>query len=110
MTHNVIPLTPRPGARARAVPELVDDRPGATLATVTPLNVPLVYTVKEVAALLGLAVGTTYSLVREGAIPAERLGRRWVIPRARFYAWLDAMTEQPADNLSATGGHTGRRW
>jgi hypothetical protein len=28
-------------------------------------------------------------LVRDGTIPALRLGNRWVIPRARFHAWLD---------------------
>ncbi len=48
----------------------------------------LVYTVDEVAELLGLSRGLTYDLVRAGTIPAERLGRRWIIPRARLDAWL----------------------
>jgi excisionase family DNA binding protein len=48
----------------------------------------LVYTVDEVAELLGLSRGLTYDLIRAGTIPAERLGRRWIIPRARLDAWL----------------------
>jgi excisionase family DNA binding protein len=48
-----------------------------------------VYTVSEVAQLLSLSRGVAYELVRDGTIPAHRLGRRWVVPRARFHAWLD---------------------
>jgi len=50
--------------------------------------VALVYTVDEVAVLLRLSRGLTYELVRDGTIPAERAGRRWIIPRARLDAWL----------------------
>lgn len=54
-----------------------------------------VYTVKEAARLLSISVSTAYALVRSGDIPAERLGRRWVIPRVRFHAWLDGATQSP---------------
>jgi len=50
--------------------------------------VKLVYTVDEVAVLLGLSRGLTYDLVRAGTIPGERVGRRWIIPRSRLDAWL----------------------
>lgn len=49
-----------------------------------------VYTVAEVARLLSLSLGVTYGLVREGEIPARKLGGRWVIPRRAFHEWLDA--------------------
>jgi excisionase family DNA binding protein len=49
----------------------------------------LTYTVEEVAAMLGTARSATYEAVREGRIPAVRLGRRWLIPRERFHAWLN---------------------
>ncbi|MFI2666607.1 MULTISPECIES: helix-turn-helix domain-containing protein [Micromonospora] len=49
-----------------------------------------VYTVAEVAGLLSLSLGSTYALVREGEIPARKLGGRWVIPKNRFHAWLNA--------------------
>jgi excisionase family DNA binding protein len=53
-----------------------------------------VYTVVEVAQLLSLSRGTAYALVRDGTIPALRLGNRWVIPRARFHAWLDSLEDE----------------
>ncbi|MGH3517054.1 MAG: helix-turn-helix domain-containing protein [Haloechinothrix sp.] len=48
------------------------------------------YTVMEVAYLLNLSRGVTYQYVREGVIPAQRIGRRWVIPRRSFHHWLDS--------------------
>ncbi|GAA4564986.1 hypothetical protein GCM10023176_12060 [Micromonospora coerulea] len=66
---------------------------------------PVTYTVREVAKLLGISLGSTYALVRDGTIPATRLGSRWLIPRTRFHAWLDGISEQPA----ATGTEHGRR-
>ncbi|XTZ16507.1 helix-turn-helix domain-containing protein [Micromonospora echinospora] len=48
-----------------------------------------VYSVPEVARLLSLSLGSTYALLREGEIPARKLGGRWVIPKKRFHAWLD---------------------
>ena len=53
----------------------------------------LTYTVDEVAHLLNLSGGTTYQYVRDGVIPAERLGRRWLVPRKSFHAWLDGQKE-----------------
>jgi excisionase family DNA binding protein len=48
-----------------------------------------IYTVREAAVALGISAGLAYELVAAGQIPAKRLGRRWVIPRARFHAWLN---------------------
>ncbi|HEX3828053.1 MAG TPA: helix-turn-helix domain-containing protein [Sporichthyaceae bacterium] len=59
----------------------------------SPTIEPAIYTVEEVAELLGVARSTAYELVRDGKIPARRLGGRWVISRARFHAWLDADTD-----------------
>jgi excisionase family DNA binding protein len=55
----------------------------------------LTYSVDEVAALLGVARGVAYEGVRNGSIPATRVGRRWLIPRKRFHTWLDGT--DPAD-------------
>lgn len=85
-------------ARRNPVVRLIP-RTGATVVE------PVTYTVREVAKLLGISLGSTYTLVRDGTIPATRLGGRWLIPRARFHAWLDDVTEPPA----ATGTDHGRR-
>lgn len=47
------------------------------------------YTVDEVAGVLGVSRGVAYEQVREGVIPSLRLGKRWVIPRTQFHAWLE---------------------
>lgn len=47
------------------------------------------YTVEEVGELLGLSRGNAYRAVRAGEIPAKRVGRRWVVPRGVFHAWLE---------------------
>jgi excisionase family DNA binding protein len=56
--------------------------------------VRLTYTVDEVAQLLSLSRGITYASLRDGTIPAERVGRRWVISRRRLHAWLDGLTDR----------------
>ncbi len=50
-----------------------------------------IYTVRQVAQRLGIGASLAYELVREGEIPAKRLGRRWVVPRKLFHAWLNEM-------------------
>lgn len=50
----------------------------------------LAYTVPEVAQLLGLSIDKVYELVRANIIPHLRLGRRIIIPRKRFEAWLNS--------------------
>lgn len=47
------------------------------------------YTVPEAASLLGISLGKAYEAVRAGTIPAIRVGRRFLIPRAAFERWLD---------------------
>ncbi|MCE5291303.1 MAG: helix-turn-helix domain-containing protein [Nocardiaceae bacterium] len=54
---------------------------------------PATYSVDEVAALLGLARGNAYRCVREGLIPAKRVGRRWMVPRKTFHEWLETCNE-----------------
>jgi excisionase family DNA binding protein len=56
---------------------------------------PVTYSVEEVAAMLGIARGKAYEHVRSGDIPSIRMGRRLLIPRARFHTWLDGHTQPP---------------
>ena len=61
---------------------------------------PVVYSVAQVADLLGLSLGLAYSLVRDGTIPARKLGSRWVIPVAAFHTWLNSATEHAERDVS----------
>ncbi len=66
-----------------------------------------VYTVKEVARMLRLNLGGTYKLIRDGEIPAIKLGGRWTIPKRRFDAWLN--NESTAATPAAPPVHELRR-
>jgi excisionase family DNA binding protein len=64
-----------------------------------------VYTVREVADLLGIALGSAYALVRQGEVPARQLGEggRWVISKERFHAWLDEDGQDIDNDLIRVG-------
>jgi excisionase family DNA binding protein len=47
-----------------------------------------VLTVAETARLLRLSVNTTYAYLADGLIPGQKVGRRWIVSRARLDAWL----------------------
>jgi excisionase family DNA binding protein len=78
---------------AESEPDEVKRAPSAAHRS-RPAAERAVYTVKEVAYLLGLHLGGAYELLRDGTIPAERIGRRWIISRVRFHAWLDGIAEE----------------
>lgn len=48
----------------------------------------MVYTVKEVAELLGISKSYAYELVKERKLLVLDLGRRKVIPKNRFDEWV----------------------
>ncbi|MGH9030524.1 MAG: helix-turn-helix domain-containing protein [Acidimicrobiia bacterium] len=52
--------------------------------------------VEEAARLLGISRSHAYDLVRDGVIPALRLGRRIVVPRRAIDAMLDGETPESA--------------
>lgn len=51
-------------------------------------NGRVTYTVEQLAAVLGLGRGATYAALRRSAIPAIRIGRRFIIPKAAIAEWL----------------------
>lgn len=60
---------------------------GRRLRGVEPAPERRTYTVKEVAALLGLGETSVYAALQAGEIKAIRVGSRWAVPRA----WLDRL-------------------
>jgi excisionase family DNA binding protein len=47
------------------------------------------YSITDVAEILAVPSATVCAWARADLIPARKLGRRWVISRAQFDAWLD---------------------
>jgi len=48
-------------------------------------------TVKEDAAIMRISTSSMYQLIREDKAPHITIGKRRVIPAARFYKWLDTI-------------------
>ena len=49
----------------------------------------LVYTVAEVAQLLGISRTSAYTFCKNGVIPSMQLGKRIIIPISRFNDWFE---------------------
>jgi excisionase family DNA binding protein len=52
-------------------------------------------TIDETAAELGISRSGAYAAARTGQIPVVRVGRRLLVPRAAFHAWLAAAGPVP---------------
>ena len=55
---------------------------------------PLTRTVPEAATLLGIGRNAAYEAVRNGEIPAIRIGKRWLVPVAALERLLQAQDPQ----------------
>ena len=53
-------------------------------------ELPLMLSVAEVAAVLGISRAGAYELVHGKGFPALKIGSRIVVPRDKFLAWIDA--------------------
>ena len=53
-------------------------------------ELPLMLSVAEVAAVLGISRAGAYELVHGNEFPALKIGDRIVVPRDKFLAWIDA--------------------
>jgi len=51
-------------------------------------NLPEILSVRQVSEFLGMAENSVYSAVRQGELPARRLGRRVLISKVAFARWL----------------------
>ena len=64
-------------------------------------------TVKEAAQRLGIGINQAYEACERGELPNVRLGKRWLIPRVAFEAWLsgcaDAMRNDSASSHPEAG-------
>lgn len=57
--------------------------------------VPKMLTVEDAAAALHLTAQTVWRYVREGKIPASKIGRRYLIPEDAIEAMLEPKREPP---------------
>ena len=53
-------------------------------------DLPLMLSVAEVAAVLGISRAGAYELARSNRFPAPKIGSRIVVLKDKFLAWIDA--------------------
>jgi excisionase family DNA binding protein len=57
---------------------------------------PLLLTgLKDISRALGCGRWEALTLIREGGLPARRIGRSWHVSRRALEAWADAMSRPP---------------
>lgn len=49
----------------------------------------MVFSIQEVADMLGISKSYAYELTRNGTIPVLELGKKRVIPKERFLKWIN---------------------
>jgi len=57
-------------------------------------ELPLMLSVPEVAAVLGISRAGAYELVRGNGFPALKIGSRIVVPKEKFIDWIDCQTSR----------------
>ena len=62
-------------------------------------ELPLMLSVPEVAAVLGISRAGAYELVKCKDFPALKIGSRIVVPKEKFIAWVDEKTSETANRL-----------
>ena len=57
-------------------------------------ELPLMLSVPEVAAVLGISRAGAYALARSDGFPALKIGSRIVVPKENFIDWIDCQTSR----------------
>ena len=52
-------------------------------------ELPLMLSVAEVAAVLGISRAGAYELTHSASFPALKIGSRIIVPKDKFLAWID---------------------
>ena len=55
-------------------------------------ELPLMLSVPEVAAVLGISQAGAYELVRTDGFPSLKVGSRIVVPKEKYIEWIDKKT------------------
>ena len=57
-------------------------------------ELPLMLSVPEVAAVLGISRAGAYELVKSEGFPSLKIGSRIVVPKEKFIDWIDCQTSR----------------
>ena len=55
-------------------------------------ELPLFLSAEMVAKVLGISISSAYELMHEASFPTLRVGSRIVVPKEKFYQWVESHT------------------
>ena len=55
-------------------------------------ELPLFLNAEMVAKVLGISISSAYELMHEANFPAHRVGSRIVVPKEKFFQWVESQT------------------
>ena len=58
-------------------------------------ELPLFLNYQMIADILGISRSVAYQLMRVESFPTLRIGKRMVVPKDKFIAWLEATNHKP---------------
>lgn len=56
-------------------------------------QMPVSLSAEHIAAALGISRANAYNLMRSEGFPTVHIGKRMIVPKDKYLAWLDARTE-----------------
>ncbi len=62
-------------------------------------ELPLMLSVPEVAAVLGISRAGAYELARSSGFPSLTIGTRIVVPKDKFIIWVEQKVSQNSSNI-----------
>ena len=62
-------------------------------------DLPLMLTVMDVAAVLGISRTGAYELVQREGFPSMKIGARIIVPKEQFIQWVRERTPRPSANI-----------
>ena len=57
-------------------------------------ELPLMLSVPEIAAVMGISRAGAYALVKSEGFPSLKIGSRIVVPKEKFIDWIDCQTSR----------------
>ena len=78
---------------ATAMTDTAKRRPTARAVYTSFDELPLMLSLPQTAAVLGISRSAAYSLAAEGALPLLRIGGRKVVPKEALREWIKERTE-----------------
>ena len=67
------------------------------------------YTMQEVAPILGVTVRTLYTYIEEGKFPAKKIGGKWKITGDKLKEWVEAADTEPTPRKAAKSSKQTKR-